>query len=165
KPLPASTVQRVIDPVLVPPPGETTHWTGRMLGGGDSAIGAAHPRSSPTRAAPHSYLQAVERPEVRRQAQGYRRPLCRSTRPCSRPLGRREEPNPGPRPHPAGLADQAGTCRNEVRAIKAVIPPRSTRKVKRTCDFALYAERNRVERFFNTIKHYRGIATRYEKTA
>jgi len=31
KPLPASTVQRVIDLVLVPPPGETTHWTGRML--------------------------------------------------------------------------------------------------------------------------------------
>ena len=52
----------------------------------------------------------------------------------------------------------------EVRAIKAVIPPRST-KVKRDCDFALYAERNLVERFFNTIKHYRGIATRYEKTA
>ena len=53
----------------------------------------------------------------------------------------------------------------DVRAIKAVIPPRSTRKVKRACDFALYAERNLVERFFNAIKHYRGIATRYEKTA
>jgi transposase len=53
----------------------------------------------------------------------------------------------------------------EVRAIKAVIPPRSTRKAKRACDFALYAERNLVERFFNTITHYRGIATRYEKTA
>ena len=36
-------------------------------------------------------------------------------------------------------------------AIKAVIPPRSTRKVKRDRDFALYAERNLVERFFNTI--------------
>ena len=53
----------------------------------------------------------------------------------------------------------------EVRAIKVVIPPKSTRKVKRACDFALYAERNLVERFFNAIKHYRGIATRYEKTA
>jgi transposase len=31
KPLPASTVQHVIDLVLAPPPGETTHWTGRML--------------------------------------------------------------------------------------------------------------------------------------
>src|SRR5713101_5257531 len=53
----------------------------------------------------------------------------------------------------------------EVRAIKVVIPPKSTRKVKRACDFALYAERNLVERFFNAIKHYRAIATRYEKTA
>jgi transposase len=51
------------------------------------------------------------------------------------------------------------------RAIEVVIPPKSNRKVKRDCDFALYAERNLVERFFNTIKHYRGIATRYEKTA
>jgi len=53
----------------------------------------------------------------------------------------------------------------EVRAIKAVIPPKSNRKVKRDCDLALYAERNLVGRFFNTIKQYWGIATRYEKTA
>lgn len=53
----------------------------------------------------------------------------------------------------------------ELRAIKPVIPPKSNRKVKRSCDFALYCERNLVERFFNTIKHFRGIATRYEKTA
>ena len=52
-----------------------------------------------------------------------------------------------------------------LRAIKSVIPPKSNRKIKRDCDFALYAERNLVERFFNTIKHFRGIATRYEKTA
>jgi transposase len=31
KPLPAATVQRVVDLALGPPPGETTHWTGRML--------------------------------------------------------------------------------------------------------------------------------------
>jgi transposase len=30
-PLPAETVQRVVDLALSPPPGETTHWTGRML--------------------------------------------------------------------------------------------------------------------------------------
>ena len=51
------------------------------------------------------------------------------------------------------------------RAIKAVIPPKANRKVKRDCDFALYRERNLVERFFCIIKHFRGIATRYEKTA
>jgi transposase len=53
----------------------------------------------------------------------------------------------------------------QVRAINPVIPPKANRKVKRDCDFALYRERNLVERFFNTIKHFRGIATRYEKTA
>ena len=53
----------------------------------------------------------------------------------------------------------------EVRAIKPVIPPKSNRKFKRDCDFALYAERNLIERFFNFIKQFRGIATRYEKTA
>lgn len=51
------------------------------------------------------------------------------------------------------------------RAIKAVIPPKSNRRVKRDCDFALYRERNLVERLFCIIKHFRGIATRYEKTA
>jgi transposase len=31
KPLPAATVQWVVDLALWPPPGEATHWTGRML--------------------------------------------------------------------------------------------------------------------------------------
>ena len=53
----------------------------------------------------------------------------------------------------------------EARGIAVVIPPKSNRKVQRGCDYALYAERNLVERFFNNIKHFRGIATRYEKTA
>ena len=53
----------------------------------------------------------------------------------------------------------------EMRAIRAVIPPKSNRKIKRDCDFALYAERNLIERFFNFIKQFRAIATRYEKTA
>ena len=51
------------------------------------------------------------------------------------------------------------------RAITPVIPPKTNRKVKRDCDFALYRERNLVERFFNKIKHYRAIATRYDKLA
>jgi transposase len=51
------------------------------------------------------------------------------------------------------------------RAILPVIPPKANRKVRRDCDFALYRERNLVERFFNKIKHYRAIATRYDKLA
>ena len=53
----------------------------------------------------------------------------------------------------------------EVRAIKPVIPPKVNRSTKRGCDFALYAERNLIERFFNYLKQFRAIATRYEKTA
>jgi transposase len=51
------------------------------------------------------------------------------------------------------------------RGIKPVIPPKANRKVQRDCDFALYCERNLVERFFNKIKHFRAIATRYDKLA
>ena len=32
------------------------------------------------------------------------------------------------------------------------------------CAF-LYKERNLVERFFNKLKHFRGVATRYDKLA
>ena len=59
-------------------------------------------------------------------------------------------------------ADRLIDTLNE-RAIIPVIPPKTNRKVKRDCDFALYCERNLVERFFNKIKHYRAIATRYDK--
>lgn len=52
-----------------------------------------------------------------------------------------------------------------VRRIAPVIPPKANRRVSRPCDFALYAERNLVERFFNALKQFRAIATRYEKTA
>jgi transposase len=45
----------------------------------------------------------------------------------------------------------------------AVIPPRTT-SPQVHCDFALYCERNLVERFFLKIKHFRRIATRYEQT-
>ena len=45
----------------------------------------------------------------------------------------------------------------------AVIPPRPQRKDPRSYDRHLYKERNLVERFFNRIKQFRPIATRYEK--
>ena len=51
------------------------------------------------------------------------------------------------------------------RAITPVIPPKSNRKTPRSCDFALYCERNLIERFFNKLKHFRAIATRYDKLA
>ena len=51
------------------------------------------------------------------------------------------------------------------RGITPVIPPKANRKTPRACDFALYCERNLVERFFNQLKHFRAIATRYDKLA
>ena len=53
----------------------------------------------------------------------------------------------------------------EARGIKPVIPPKTNRLVQRQCDFVLYCERNLIERFFNTLKHFRAIATRYDKLA
>ena len=51
------------------------------------------------------------------------------------------------------------------RGITPVIPSKANRKAPRNTDFALYYERNLVERFFNKIKHCRGIATRFDKLA
>jgi putative transposase len=45
----------------------------------------------------------------------------------------------------------------------AVIPSRSNRKAPRDYDKALYRERNLVERFFNKLKQFRRVATRYDK--
>ena len=46
-----------------------------------------------------------------------------------------------------------------------VIPPRSNRLAPRTFDRHIYKSRNLIERFFNRIKQFRRIATRYDKLA
>ena len=51
------------------------------------------------------------------------------------------------------------------RGITPVIPPKANRREQRKTDFALYRERNLIERFFCKIKQYRAIATRYDKLA
>jgi len=53
----------------------------------------------------------------------------------------------------------------EGRGIKPVIPPKANRREPRKTDFALYRERNLVERFFGNLKQYRALATRYDKLA
>lgn len=53
--------------------------------------------------------------------------------------------------------------RMEKQRTQVVIPPKRDRKVQRPCDFALYKERNLVERFFNKLKQFRRVATRYDK--
>ncbi len=70
----------------------------------------------------------------------------------------------------AVIADKAFDSDTLVRAIEArgaatVIPPKKNRVKPREYDKHLYKERNLAERFINRIKHYRRVATRYEKTA
>jgi putative transposase len=51
------------------------------------------------------------------------------------------------------------------RGIDAIIPSRINRFDQRPYSKILYRLRNRIERFFNRLKHFRRIATRYEKLA
>jgi transposase len=48
---------------------------------------------------------------------------------------------------------------------EAIIPSNRTRKVLIPHDAMAYKLRNRIERFFNKLKHFRRIATRYDRRA
>lgn len=66
------------------------------------------------------------------------------------------------------IADKGYDADHLVEAIaetgaEPVIPPKKNRKKPRAYDEALYEERNRIERFFNKLKHFRRVATRYDK--
>ena len=47
----------------------------------------------------------------------------------------------------------------------AHIPTQKDRKIQRSVDPAIYRQRNLVERFFCKLKHFRRIATRFDKLA
>jgi transposase len=70
----------------------------------------------------------------------------------------------------AVLADKAYDS-NALRAIiadaraQAVIPSNRTRKIIIPHDTAIYKHRNRIERCFNKLKHFRRFATRYDRRA
>jgi transposase len=49
--------------------------------------------------------------------------------------------------------------------IEAVIPPKSKRRTVRNYDRELYKARHLIENFFCKLKHFRAIATRYDKLA
>lgn len=69
------------------------------------------------------------------------------------------------------LADKAFDADKRViepllaRGKSVVIPPKSNRKVQREFDKEAYKARHLIENFFCRLKHYRAIATRYDKTA
>lgn len=68
------------------------------------------------------------------------------------------------------LADQAYDA-NKIRmqitqaGAEAVIPSKKNRKQILDHDPELYKHRNQIERCINRFKAYRGLATRFEKTA
>ena len=68
----------------------------------------------------------------------------------------------------AVLADRAYNADRLMDVIldvgaEPVIPPRRHRKHQHAYDKALSKERNAIERFFNKLKQFRRIATRYDK--
>ena len=56
------------------------------------------------------------------------------------------------------LCDRIAETGSEV-----VIPPKRNRTAQRSYDPDLYKERNIIERFFNRLKQFRRVATRYDK--
>lgn len=64
-------------------------------------------------------------------------------------------------------AYDADHFRHDIAAIgaQAVIPCNPSRAIKLALDKDLYKERHLVECCINKLKHFRRIATRYEKTA
>jgi transposase len=51
------------------------------------------------------------------------------------------------------------------RGASPEIPTKRNRKLQYTVNRAVYAMRNRIERFFNRLKESRRVATRYDHTA
>ena len=49
------------------------------------------------------------------------------------------------------------------RGTVAVIPSKKNRKVELDCDYAIYKQRNVVERMFCRFKDWRRVATRYDR--
>jgi transposase len=74
-------------------------------------------------------------------------------------------------PEEAMLTADKGYDANALRVAVAQkgawanIPPKANRKDPICFSKYLYKARNLVERFFNKIKHFRRIATRYDKLA
>jgi transposase len=67
----------------------------------------------------------------------------------------------------ADKANDSNAIRAHVKAasMKAVIPSKLGRKRRFRHNKVLYRERNRIERCFNKLKHFRRLATRYERRA
>ncbi len=73
-------------------------------------------------------------------------------------------------PARALIADRGYDARAIIDMVRqkggeAHIPTQRDRKVQRSVDPNLYRQRNLVERFFCKLKHFRRVATRFDKLA
>ena len=73
-------------------------------------------------------------------------------------------------PAPTVVGDKAYDWQHLIDLVtasggQAHFPTQRDRKVQRSVDPELYAKRNLIERFFNKLKHFRRIATRFDKLA
>jgi len=73
-------------------------------------------------------------------------------------------------PARALIADRGYDARAIIELVRehggtAHIPTQRDRKVQRSVDPALYRRRNLIERFFCKLKHFRRVATRFDKLA
>jgi transposase len=73
-------------------------------------------------------------------------------------------------PARAVVADRGYDARAIVELVRqrggeAHIPTQRDRKIQRSVDPALYRQRNLIERFFCKLKHFRRVATRFDKLA
>lgn len=51
------------------------------------------------------------------------------------------------------------------KGVTCVIPPRINLRIQRKYSKKLYKQRNKIERFFSKLKHFKRIAMRAEKRA
>ena len=94
---------------------------------------------------------------------------CRShpdrSRTSSKPSPCSQNSNPTLSLPTRGTTRRYSSKRSRGEASHRSSHPRPTAKEQRQTDFALYRERNLIERFFGKLKQYRGIATRFDKLA
>src|SRR5882762_6899110 len=97
------------------PPAETTHWTGRAMAKAvDLSLRTVQRIWEAHKLQPHRWrtFKRSKDPAFAEKVEGHRRPLHASPRPRGGAVDRREEPDPGARPYPAGPAAQTRKVRD-----------------------------------------------------
>ena len=126
------------------PPHEATHWSASAM----AAAAGTSPSSvlriwRAHKLRPHRVrTSSCPGPGIRGQAARHRRALPRPAGARGRALGRREAADPGPRPHPAGPAGEAGPVRDDdprLRAERHDHPVRGLERARRDGGRAVHA--------------------------